>query len=147
MTRMMRRITLAGMAMVAFAGPLSVPAYAQSGCTSTTCGVVERVQRIDQKGQGSGVGIVAGGVLGGVLGHQIGSGRGNTAATILGAGAGAYAGNEIEKNAKKTSYWSVAVRLDNGATRNLTFSNPPAAQEGERVRLIDGGRRLAQVGR
>ena len=146
MIRMMRRITLAGMTMVAL-GPLSIPAYAQSGCTSNTCGVIERVQRIDQKGQGSGVGIVAGGVLGGVLGHQIGSGRGNTAATILGAGAGAYAGNEIEKNAKKTSYWSVAVRLDNGATRNLTFSNPPAAQEGERVRLVDGGRRLAHVGR
>ena len=44
---------------------------------------------------------MAGGVLGGVLGHQIGSGRGNTAATIVGAGAGAYAGHEVEKNKKK----------------------------------------------
>jgi outer membrane lipoprotein SlyB len=69
-----------------------------------TCGVVESIRYVVQKGEGSGVGAIAGGVLGGVLGHQIGSGRGNTAATIVGAGAGAYAGNEVEKNAKKKSY-------------------------------------------
>ena len=42
---------------------------------------------VEQKGEGSGVGAIAGGVLGGVLGNQVGSGRGNTAATIVGAGA------------------------------------------------------------
>ena len=63
---------------------------------------------VEKKGSASGVGAVAGGVLGGVLGHQFGSGRGNTAATIVGAGAGAYAGNEVEKNKKKQTYWSVS---------------------------------------
>src|SRR5205807_10642807 len=111
-----------------------------------TCGVVDSVRYVEKKGQGSGAGLVAGGIVGGVLGHQIGSGRGNTAATILGAGAGAYAGNEVEKNAKKSSYWSVAIRMDNGYTRNFTYSNQPPVHEGERVRLIDGGRRLARVG-
>ena len=120
--------------------------FAQSTCTRATCGIVDRVELVEKKGQGSGLGLIAGGVVGGVLGHQIGSGRGNTAATILGAGAGAYAGNEVEKNAKKSSYWSVAIRMDNGYTRNFTYSNQPPVHEGERVRLIDGGRRLARVG-
>ena len=121
-------------------------AIAQTKCTSTSCGVVDRVDLVEKKGQGSGLGMIAGGVVGGVLGHQIGSGRGNTAATILGAGAGAYAGNEIEKNSKKSSYWAVAIRMDNGQTRNFTYTNQPPVHEGERVRLIDGGRRLARVG-
>ena len=59
---------------------------------------------------------------------------------------GAYAGNEVEKNAKKSNYWSVAIRMDNGYTRNFTYTNQPPVHEGERVRLIDGGRRLARVG-
>ena len=98
----------------------------------------DRVELVEKKGQGLGLGLIAGGVVGGVLGHQIGSGRGNTAATILGAGAGAYAGNEIEKNSKKSSYWAVAIHMDNGQTRNFTYTNPPPVHEGERVRLLDG---------
>ena len=98
---------------------------------------------VEEKGQASGVGAVAGGVVGGVLGHQIGSGRGNTAATIVGAGAGAYAGHQIEKNRNKKAYWAVSVRMDNGTMRNLTYSQRPPANEGERVKLLDGGRRMA----
>ena len=121
------------------------PAFAQTKCTGSTCGVVQNVQLVQEKGSGSGVGLVAGGVVGGVLGHQIGSGRGNTAATILGAGAGAYAGNEIEKNRNTKSYWSVNLRMDNGQNRTFTFSNQPTVRQGERVLLVDGGRRLALV--
>ena len=143
MTRAFRH-TVAAAAAITLLG-LSQATLAQSRCTSTTCGVVDRVDLVEKKGQGSGLGLIAGGVVGGVLGHQIGSGRGNTAATILGAGAGAYAGNEVEKNAKKSSYWSVAIRMDNGQTRNFTYTNQPPVHEGERVRLIDGGRRLARV--
>jgi outer membrane lipoprotein SlyB len=143
MIRTVRR-TMAVAAAMTLLGS-SHAALAQPKCTSTTCGVVDRVELVEKKGQGSGVGLIAGGVVGGVLGHQIGSGRGNTAATILGAGAGAYAGNEVEKNAKKSSYWSVAIRMDNGSTRNFTYTNQPPVHEGERVRLIDGGRSLARV--
>lgn len=118
---------------------------AQNNNTCSQCGVVQNVQLVEQKGQGSGVGMVAGGVIGGVLGHQIGSGRGNTVATIAGAGAGAYAGNEIEKNKNKTRSWNVAIRMDNGQNRTFTYSSQPAVHQGERVRLVDGGRRLAPV--
>jgi outer membrane lipoprotein SlyB len=116
---------------------------AQPACTD--CGVVQSIRQVEQQGQASGVGMVAGGVVGGVLGHQIGSGRGNTVATIAGAGVGAYAGNQVEKNAKRTSSWSVAIRMDAGQTRTFTYSAKPAVREGERVKLVDGGRRLALV--
>jgi len=129
------------MAVVAFA--FATGAGAQPACTD--CGVVQSIRQVEQAGQASGVGMVAGGVVGGVLGHQIGSGRGNTAATIAGAGVGAYAGHQVEKNAKKTSSWSVAIRMDSGQTRTFSYSAKPAVREGERVKLVDGGRRLALV--
>ena len=116
-------------------------AAAQNVCND--CGVVQSMRYVEEKGQGSGLGMVAGGVVGGVLGHQIGSGRGNTVATIAGAGVGAYAGNEVEKNSKKKTYWAVTLRMDDGSTRNFTYTNKPAVHEGERVKLVDGGKRLA----
>jgi len=109
------------------------------------CGVVRSVKYVEKKGKSSGVGAVAGGVLGGVLGHQIGSGRGNTAATIVGAGAGVYAGNEVEKNRNTKKYWNVAVKMENGTTRNYTYDNKPEFREGDRVKTLDEGRRLALV--
>jgi outer membrane lipoprotein SlyB len=117
-------------------------APASAGCA--TCGVVASIRYVEKKGEGSGVGAIAGGVLGGVLGHQIGSGRGNTAATIVGAGAGAYAGNEVEKNAKKKSYYVVAVRLDNGRRQTITQGARPGVREGDRVKIV-GGNRLALI--
>jgi len=80
-----------------------------------------------------------------VIGHQFGSGRGNTVATVAGAGAGAYAGHQVEKNRIKKSYWAVTVKMDNGTVRNLTYTSRPPANEGERVKLLDGGRRMALV--
>ena len=108
--------------------------------TCATCGIVTSVQHVEEKGQGSGAGLIAGGIVGGVLGHQIGSGHGNTAATILGAGAGAYAGNQVEKSAKKKSYWVVSVKLDDGAKRSITESARPAYKKGDRVKIVDGNR-------
>lgn len=109
-----------------------------------SCGVVQSVHYVEKQGQSSGVGLVAGGVVGGLLGNQIGSGRGNTAATIVGAGAGAYAGNQVEKNAKKTSYWVVAVRLDDGSHKSITSGSQPAFKKGDRVKIVDG-KRLALI--
>lgn len=119
-------------------------AFAATTCNND-CGVVQSMRYVEEKGQGSGLGLIAGGVAGGVLGHQIGSGRGNTVATIAGAGVGAYAGNQVEKNVKSKKYWAVAIRMDNGTTRNFTYTNQPSVHEGERVKLVDGGKRLALV--
>jgi outer membrane lipoprotein SlyB len=74
----------------------------------------------------SGVGAVAGGVLGGVLGHQIGSGNGRTAATVIGAVGGGFAGNEIEKRTHTVTSYEVAVRMQDGSLRTVeTRSAPP----------------------
>lgn len=118
----------------------SPAAPAVQGCAS--CGTIQSIRYVEQKGQGSGAGAVVGGVLGGVLGHQFGSGRGNTVATVAGVGVGAVAGNEVEKNVKKTSYYVVTVRLDNGKTQSVSQGAKPALREGDRVR-IENGNRLA----
>jgi outer membrane lipoprotein SlyB len=118
-------------------------AFAQSPCTD--CGVVTSIRTNEVKGSTSGVGMVAGGVLGGVLGHQIGSGRGNTVATIAGAAGGAYVGNKVEQNKNTKTQWSVGIKMDGGQQRTFIYSSQPAVHEGDRVKLVDGGRRLALV--
>jgi outer membrane lipoprotein SlyB len=119
------------------------PASAQATCAD--CGVVQSIRYIEQEGQGSELGAVAGGVVGGVLGHQVGGGRGQTVATVAGAAGGAYAGHQIEKSTKKKAYWSVAIKMDSGTTRTFSYTSKPAVNEGERVKLVDGGKRLALV--
>lgn len=47
------------------------------------------------------LGTAAGAVVGGVLGHQVGSGSGQTAATILGAAAGGFAGYKLAEEKPK----------------------------------------------
>ena len=134
---------LAAIFFVAASLVLAVPALAQSGCHD--CGVVRSVQQIEQKGGSSGGGAVIGGVLGGVLGHQIGSGRGNTVATIAGAAGGAVVGNQVERNRNSSTSWEVRIRMDSGNVRTFHYSSPPSVREGDRVRLVDGGRSLARI--
>lgn len=116
-------------------------AVAQTPCTD--CGRVQSIRFVEEQGRSSGVGAVAGGVLGGVLGHQLGSGRGNTAATVAGAAGGAYVGNKVEQNRNSKAYWTVTLKMDSGATRTFTYGNQPTVKEGERVKLVDAGKRLA----
>ncbi len=122
----------------------TTPAPTTKACTN--CGTIQSIRYVEQKGQGSGAGAVVGGVLGGVVGHQFGSGRGNTVATVAGVGVGAVAGNEVEKNVKKTSYYVITVRLDNGGTQSVSQSAKPALREGDRVR-IENGNRVALLAR
>ena len=145
-------------AAIAFAASLALPASAlaqqnsEGGATQSSargscadCGVVQSIRAVEQKGQSSGAGAVIGGVAGGVLGHQIGSGRGNTVATIAGVGVGAVAGNEVEQQAKIPTTWYVVIQMASGATRSFTYSAQPSVREGDRVKLLDNGRRLALV--
>jgi len=139
MTQSLSRI--ASILVLSFAiGGVSA-ASAQAVCTD--CGKVQGVSFVEEKGKTSGVGMVAGGVVGGVLGHQIGSGRGNTVATVAGAAGGAYVGNKIEQNRNTKGHWTVTINMDGGKTRTFTYSNQPTVREGDRVKLVDGGKRLA----
>lgn len=107
------------------------------------CGVVESVRAMQREGAGSGVGAVAGGVVGGILGNQVGGGRGRTAMTVVGAGAGAYAGHEIEKNMKRSVTYEIRVRMDDRSIRTFHADDPDIGV-GQRVTVRDG--RLALAG-
>jgi outer membrane lipoprotein SlyB len=91
----------------------------------------------------SGVGAVAGGVLGGVLGHQIGSGNGRTAATVIGAVGGGFAGNEVEKRYHTVTAYEVGVRMQDGSLRTVeTATAPPVGKavtlKGKLLQPADG---------
>jgi len=96
--------------------------------------VVESVREVKEPGDAKGVGAVAGGVVGGVLGNKLGKGKGLV--TILGAAGGAFAGHQIEKQARAEKRWEIAVRLDDGSQRTLSSEVEPAWRAGDRVRLV-----------
>jgi outer membrane lipoprotein SlyB len=108
----------------------------------TTCGVVESVQAVQRKGEGTGLGAVAGGVVGGVVGNQIGKGNGRKAMTVIGAIGGGVAGHEIEKRARAETVYSVRVRMNDGTVRTLTRQQPVAV--GARVTVNGQTLRVAQ---
>jgi len=107
------------------------------------CGRIESVTPIQQAAPASGLGAVAGGVLGAVLGNQVGGGNGRTAATILGAGGGAYLGNTVEKRTRTTTTYEIKVRMDNGSMRTYTHNEPVPV--GGRVTVEGNGFRLGQA--
>ncbi len=102
------------------------------------CGVIESVNEVEKAGDGSGLGAVAGGVVGAIAGKQVGGGRGRNVMSVVGALGGAYAGHQIEKNARKVNSYDVTIRFDDGSTRTLSHSTLPAWRAGDRVRLVNG---------
>ncbi|HTJ96699.1 MAG TPA: glycine zipper 2TM domain-containing protein [Rhodocyclaceae bacterium] len=106
--------------------------------TCRNCGIVESVNAVKEKGEGTGLGAVAGGVVGGVLGNQVGKGGGRDIARIVGIAGGAFAGHEIEKSERSHTTYNVTVRLDDGSTRTFRQESQPAWQAGDRVRVEDG---------
>ena len=101
------------------------------------CGSVTGVKTVEVKGEGTGLGAVTGGVIGGVLGHQVGSGRGKDVATVAGAAGGAYAGHQVEKNAKSKTQYQVIVKLESGESRTFTYSAATAYRVGDKIKVID----------
>jgi outer membrane lipoprotein SlyB len=108
------------------------PAICQS------CGTIQSVQEISNKGEGTGLGAVAGGVLGGLLGSQIGGGNGKKAMAVVGAAGGAFAGHEVEKRVRGETQYQITVRFDDGNTRTYTETTATQLQSGDRVKLENG---------
>lgn len=115
--------------------PSSAP-QARRGCAN--CGVVQAVNTIEVKGQGTYLGAVVGGVAGVLLGSQVGHGAGTTVAEVAGGAGGAYAGNEIEKRMRTTKHYEVVVRLDNGGSHTISYATQPAFPVGTRVKVTNG---------
>lgn len=100
---------------------------------------VQAVREVKDAGDYTALGPIAGGIAGAVLGDQVGKGHGSRKViTVLGAAGGAFAGREIEKQARGTSHWEIDVRRDDGAAQTIRSDVAPSYQPGQRVRLIDG---------
>lgn len=110
----------------------TAPAICQS------CGTIQSVQEISNKGEGTGLGAIAGGVLGGLLGNQIGGGNGKTVMAVVGAAGGAFAGHEVEKRVRGETQYQITVRFDDGNTRTYTETTATQLQNGDRVKLENG---------
>ncbi len=104
----------------------------------SSCGTIEDIRQIEQKGEGTGLGAVAGGVAGAVLGHQVGKGKGNVAATVIGGVGGAVAGHQVEKYVRRSVRHEVTVRLEEGGSRVFTYDSEPVWRIGDRVKIDNG---------
>jgi outer membrane lipoprotein SlyB len=120
------------------AAPGRMPSSRRAARSCANCGVVESINVVEVKGDGSYLGKIAGGVVGAMIGSQVGQGRGTTAAEIAGAVGGAVAGNEIEKRVKKTRHYDVTVRLQGGGTQTISYATEPALRVGDKVRVENG---------
>lgn len=99
------------------------------------------VEGSDELGDNA-AGIVGGGVGGAVLGSMVGKGRGNTLATVAGAGLGALGGAFAEKALKSQQGMEYIVALDNGESRTVVQGLDPRLAAGQNVYLMvtDKGR-------
>jgi len=134
-------LTLGGCDTMAPANPSNAgTAYPQSTYGAYTgYGVVQSIELVRQGNTGIGAGAVVGGIVGGILGHQVGSGQGNTAATVLGAAGGAYAGHEIEKrNQPQADAYKFTIRMRDGSYQTVTQTTIDDIRVGDRVRIDNG---------
>ena len=126
------------------------PAAVVQDAPCRNCGVVESVVRVQRPGQTKGIagspvtpGMAIGGVVGGLLGNQIGHGTGRTAATLVGAAGGAYAGNTIEKKRAQRTAYVMHIRMADGSRR--TIEQSVALRKGSHVVVEGKTARLART--
>ncbi|MEO8118887.1 MAG: glycine zipper 2TM domain-containing protein [Rhodoferax sp.] len=120
----------------------SGPAYPQSSNTGgaySAYGVVQSIELVRQNNTGVGIGAIAGAVVGGIVGNQIGAGQGKTAATVVGAAGGAYAGHQVEKrNQQQTDAYKFTIRMRDGSYQTVTQAANPDIRVGDRVQIDNG---------
>jgi outer membrane lipoprotein SlyB len=104
---------------------------ARAGAACTECGVVESVRTIERKGENGMAATNAGALVGS---QQVSGGP----AVATAAGAGGFAGNEIERNMNTRITYQVRVRMNDGSHRNHYQTAPPKVGVGQRVRLSNG---------
>ncbi len=105
------------------------------------CGVVQRIDRVDDGRRGGAGGAVAGALIGGVVGSQVGSGRGRDAATVAGAVAGGLVGRDMARRSDD-GYYVVFVRLYSGHDVRIEQYDLNGVREGSEVVVRDGHAQL-----
>ena len=148
----MKNLPMIGMAMFAgaalLAGCADQPTYQSQPYQSqpyqsqsyqsqnSYTGTVDRIEVINRSDSSNVAGTIIGGIIGGVIGHQIGSGNGNTAATVVGAAGGAYAGNQVQQWRRADhETFRVTVRISGGSYQTITTDNITDLRTGDRVRV------------
>ncbi len=120
----------------------SYPSSTGANVAYARYGVVQSIDLVQQESKsGIGAGAIVGAVVGGVLGNQVGKGDGKTAATVLGAAGGAYAGNEVQKRNQQSQApdaLRINVRLNDGAYVALTQDAADDIRVGDRVVVQNG---------
>jgi outer membrane lipoprotein SlyB len=116
---------------------LAAAAFGASAQSPTTA-TVQQVHAVKRKGEGGAVGMIGGAVVGGLLGHQVGGGTGKTLATVGGAAAGAYAGNEVQKHVDSKTVWVTKVKMKDGSFRSFEQETKPGWKAGQVVHVRDG---------
>ena len=115
------------------------PQSTKSSSASTQYGVVQSMDLVRVDNTGIGVGAIAGAVVGGIVGSQVGGGRGNTAATVIGAAGGAYAGHELEKrNQQQSDAYKFSLRMNDGSYQTVTQTTHADIRVGDRVKVENG---------
>lgn len=113
-----------------------------SNSAYTQYGVVQSIDLVQPEHRsGVGVGAIIGAVVGGVLGNQVGKGDGKTAATVVGAAGGAYAGNEIQKRNQQSQQPDavrINIRRQDGANISVTQDTAADLRVGDRVLVQNG---------
>lgn len=117
------------------------PAFQVSEPTSGRVGTVESITQDAVQNVNSTAGMIGGAVVGGLLGNQIGGGRGQTAATIVGAGGGAFVGNQAAQRSQ-TNVWRIGVRYEDGSVATIQQTSAPNLRIGDRVRVTSSGIQL-----
>jgi outer membrane lipoprotein SlyB len=125
-------------APVAYRQPRAEPMRRAPALVCQNCGTVESVREISTRGDSNGLGAAGGAVVGGLLGNQVGGGHGRQAMTVVGAIGGAFAGNQIEKQAKASRSYETTVRMNNGSSRTVAQATQPVWRDGDHVKLVDG---------
>jgi outer membrane lipoprotein SlyB len=119
------------------------PAF-QVSQPASRIGTVESIRSQTVENSNTAIGTIGGALVGGLLGNQIGSGRGRTAATVVGAAGGAYAGNRMTSGSSLV--WIIGVRYDDGSLATIQQSASPGLRIGDRVRVTNNGIELLSRG-
>ncbi len=125
------------------AGCETTPAF-QVSQPSSRDGTVESIVQDTVQSGNAAAATIGGAVIGGLLGNQIGGGRGQTAATVIGAGGGAFVGNQAAQ--RQTLVWRIGVRYDDGSLATIQQTTAPALRIGDRVRVTGNGIELLRQG-
>jgi outer membrane lipoprotein SlyB len=103
-------------------------------------GTITSIRPINIQGDGT-AGTLIGAGLGGLAANQIGGGSGRTAATVGGALLGGAAGSHIGQNVTSRRGLEIEVRLSEGGQRISVVQEQSANESfsvGDRVRVITG---------